>query len=171
MTEIEVKIEVKDIDQIKEKITSIGAKLVKNRFLEENTLYDFPTQSLYNQRQALRLRIANKKTFLTFKGAPQKSRKFKIRKEYETEVKSGKDMKKILKELRLVPTIRYKKYRSIYRMNRLKICLDETSFGTFVELEGERNEIVKAANALGFKKKDFIKSDYIQLMKQKDVNK
>jgi adenylate cyclase class 2 len=171
MTEIEVKIEVKDIDQIKEKITSIGAKLVKNRFLEENTLYDFPTQSLYKQRKALRLRTANKKTFLTFKGAPQKSRKFKIRKEYETEVKSGKNMKKILKELKLVPTIRYKKYRSIYRMNRLKICLDETSFGLFVELEGERNEIVKAANALGFKKKDFIKSDYIQLMKQKDANK
>jgi adenylate cyclase class 2 len=171
MTEIEVKIEVKDIDQIKEKFTSIGAKLVKNRFLEENTLFDFPTQSLYNQHQALRLRTANKKTFLTFKGAPQKSRKFKIRKEYETEVKSGKDMKKILKELRLVPTIRYKKFRSVYRMNRLKICLDETSFGIFLELEGERNEIVKAANALGFTKKDFIKSDYIQLMKQREIKK
>lgn len=169
MTEIEVKIEIKDIDRIKEKITSLGAKLIKNRFLEENTLYDFPTQLLYSQRQALRLRTANKKTFLTFKGAPQKSRKFKIRKEYETEVKSRKNIKKILKELRLVPTVRYKKYRSVYRMNHLKICLDETSFGIFMELEGERNEIVKVANALGFTKKEFIKLDYVQLMRQREV--
>ena len=169
MTEIEVKIEIKDIDRIKEKITSLGAELIKDRFLEENTLYDFPTQLLYRQHQALRLRTANKKTFLTFKGAPQKSRKFKIRQEYETEVKSAKNIRKILKELRLVPTVRYKKYRSVYRTNHLKICLDETPFGIFMELEGERNEIVKAANALGFTKKEFIKLDYVQLMRQREV--
>jgi len=40
MTEIEVKIEIKDIDKLKDKITSLGAKLVKSRYLEENTLYD-----------------------------------------------------------------------------------------------------------------------------------
>jgi predicted adenylyl cyclase CyaB len=169
MTEIEVKIEIKDIDRIINNITSLGAKLIKDRYLEENTLYDFPNQLLYRQHQALRLRTANKKTFLTFKGAPQKSRKFKIREEYQTEVKSTKNIKKILKELRLVPTFKYKKYRSVYRIHRLKICVDETSFGIFLELEGERNEIVKVANALGFSKREFIKSDYIQLMKQRGV--
>lgn len=169
MTEIEVKIEIKDVEKIKDKITSLGAKLIKNRHLEENTLYDFPNQSLYRKHQALRLRIANKKAFLAFKDAPQKSRKFKIREEYQTEVKSVKNTTKILKELRLAPTIEYKKYRSVYRIHRLKICLDETSFGTFLELEGERNEIVKVANALGFSKAEFIKLDYIQLMKQREV--
>jgi len=169
MTEIEVKIEIKDIDGIINKITSLGAELIKNRYLEENTLYDFPNQLLYRKHQALRLRTADKKAFLTFKGAPQKSRKFKIREEYQSEVKSTKNIKKILKELRLVPTFKYKKYRSIYRIHRLKICLDETSFGIFLELEGERNEIVKVAQALGFSKKEFIKLDYIQLMKQREV--
>ncbi len=169
MTEIEVKIEIRDIDRIKDKISSLGAKLIKDRYLEENTLYDFPAQPLYSRRQALRLRTANKKTFLALKGPPQKSRKFKIREEYQTEVKNAKDIKKILKELGLIPTFMYKKYRSVYRMNRLKICLDETSFGIFMELEGERNEIVKVANALGFSKKEFIKLDYIQLMRQREV--
>lgn len=169
MTEIEVKIEVKDIHKIKDKIKSLGADLMKNRHMEENTLYDFPTQILYSHHQALRLRTANKKTFLTFKDAPQKSRKFKIREEYQTEVKSAKNIKKILKELGLVPVFEYKKFRSIYRINHLKICLDETSIGSFLELEGERNEIVKFASALGFSKKEFIKLDYIQLMRQREV--
>lgn len=171
MTEIEVKLEIDEIDKVKDKITSLGAKLIKNRHLEENTLYDFSTQLLYNQHKALRLRTANKKTYLTLKGPPQKSRRFKIREEYQTEIKSFKDIKKILKELRLVPAVKYKKYRSVYRLGRLKICLDETSFGTFMELEGERNEIVKVANALGFSKSEFIKLDYVQLMRLREIKK
>ena len=66
MTEIEVKIEIKDLDKLKDKILSLEAKPVRNRYLEENTLYDFSSQRLYSQRQALRLRTENKKTFLTF---------------------------------------------------------------------------------------------------------
>ena len=90
MVEIEVKIRVDDIRNLGEKILELGAKLEKERFYEENTLYDFPSKTLYKKRQALRLRRMNKKSFLTFKGPPQKSRKFKIREEYETEVKNEK---------------------------------------------------------------------------------
>lgn len=166
MVEIEVKIRIKNIKFHKEKILSLGGKLEKERFYEENTLYDLPSQHLYKKRQALRLRRMNKKTFLTFKGPPQKSRKFKIREEYETEVKNEKQLKKILKSLGLVPVFNYKKYRTIYRKKHLKICLDETSIGDFIELEGERNEIVKFAKTIGTLKKDFITQDYIQLIKK-----
>jgi len=166
MVETEVKIRIDDIKTPKEKILSLGAKLEKERFFEENTLYDFPSQLLYKKRHALRLRKMNKKTFITFKGAPQKSRKFKIREEYETEVKNEKQIKKILKSLGFVPVFNYKKHRTVYRKKRLKICLDETFIGNFIELEGERNEIVRFAEAMGASKKDFITQDYIQLMKK-----
>jgi len=96
MVEIEVKIKIKDLSAIKERILQIGANLEKERILEENTLFDFPTAILYEKRQALRLRKIGKKTFLTFKGTPQESRKFKIRDEYETEVKHQKQVQKIL---------------------------------------------------------------------------
>ena len=59
----------------------------------------------------------------------------------------------------------YKKYRTVFKNKRLKICLDETSVGNFLELEGQRNDIVRFAEALQFSKKDFIKTDYIQLIK------
>ena len=35
-----------------------------------------------------------------------------------------------------------------------------------MELEGEKNKIVQFAKALGFSKNEFIKLDYIQLMKK-----
>jgi len=166
MVEIEVKIRIDDIKTFREKILDLGAKLEKERCYEENTLYDFPSQSLYKKRQALRLRRMNKKSFLTFKGPPQKSRKFKIKEEYETEVKNEKQLRKILKFLGLTPVFNYQKYRTVYRKKHLKISLDETSIGNFIELEGEREEIVKFAKALGASKKEFIKLDYIQLMKK-----
>jgi len=168
MVETEIKIRIKDLNLYKEKLLTLGAKLEKERSFEENTLYDFPSQSqsLYKKRQALRLRITGKKTFLTFKGAPQKSRKFKIREEYETEVKNKKQLKKILKSLGLIPVFNYQKYRTVLRKGHLIICLDETSVGNFMEMEGERHQIVKFATALGFTKKEYIKLDYVQLIKK-----
>jgi len=166
MVEIEVKIRIDDIKNLGEKILELGAKLEKERFYEENTLYDFPSKTLYKKRQALRLRRMNKKSFLTFKGPPQKSRKFKIREEHESEVKNEKQLRKILKSLGFIPVFNYEKYRTVYRKKSLKISLDEMSIGNFIELEGEREEIVKFANALGVSKKEFIKLDYIQLIKK-----
>ncbi|NIO49991.1 MAG: class IV adenylate cyclase [Candidatus Aminicenantes bacterium] len=166
MVEIEVKIRVDDIKNLGEKILRLGAKLEKERFYEENTLYDFPSKTLYKRQQALRFRRMNKKSFLTFKGHPQKSRKFKIKEEYETEVKNEKQLRKILRSLGFIPVFNYAKYRTIYRKKSLKISLDETSIGNFMELEGAREEIVKFAEALGASKKEFIKLDYIQLIKK-----
>lgn len=166
MIETEVKIRIRDIDSIIHRILQMGAQLEKKRFMEENTLYDYPSQLLYKKRQALRVRKINKKTFLAFKGIPQKSRKFKMREEFETEVKNERQLKKILKSLGLTPAFQYRKYRRVFRKKRLKICLDETPIGNFLELEGQRQDIVKMANSLGFPKKEFIKSDYVQLMKE-----
>jgi adenylate cyclase class 2 len=81
-------------------------------------------------------------------------------------VKNEKQIRKILKSLGFIPVFTYNKFRTVYRKKNLKICLDETSIGNFIELEGERNEIVKFTNALGISKKEFIKLDYIQLIKK-----
>lgn len=166
MTEIEVKIKIEDLQEVKAKLTAQGAELAKERHHEENTLYDFSSQSLFRQKSALRLRTVNKKACVTFKGPPQKSRKFKIREEYETEVKNIKQMKKILKRLGFIPIFHYEKFRTVYRLKKCKICLDETSAGYYLELEGKQTHIVRTAKSLGFSKKDFIKLDYIQLIKK-----
>ena len=168
MLEIEVKIKIDNFDTVRAKLEQQGAVLFRDRHYESNTLYDFRDSQLYSKQFALRVREKNKKGFLTFKGAKQGSRKFKIREEYETEVKNTKHLRKILQSLGLIPVFQYQKYRTVYRKKKLLICLDETPVGNYIELEGDQSDIVRFAQALGFSKQDFIKEDYIQLLKQAD---
>jgi len=166
MLEIEVKLPVADPKAFRETLISAGARLEKERTAEDNTLYDFRSGELRKKGQALRLREAGRKTFLTFKGTPQKSRRFKVRDEFETEVRNGKQVRRILRSLGLIPAFRYRKHRTVFRKGTVKICLDETAVGNFAELEGERSDIVRLAKTLGFSPARMIKRDYVELIQE-----
>ena len=166
MVEIEVKLPVADPQSFRESLLRAGARLEKERYAEDNTLYDFRAGELRQKRSALRLREAGRKTYLTFKGPPQKSRRFKVRDEFETEVRNGKEIRRILRALGLVPTFRYSKFRTVFRKGVVKVCLDDTPVGCFAELEGERSDIVRLAKTLGFSPAQMIKRDYVELIQE-----
>jgi predicted adenylyl cyclase CyaB len=167
MTEIEVKIRIGDAPAARERILGLGAVVARDRHLESNVLYDFASGVLREGHRALRLRTSGKRATLTFKGAPQKSRSFKIREEFETQVRDPGQARKILKALGLREAFAYRKHRTIFRKARLTISLDETEAGTFIELEGERHEIVHFAQALGYGRTDFITSSYVELLEKR----
>jgi len=162
--EIEVKVRIADPAAARTKLLAAGAILFKDRYREVNTLYDDKAGLLRLKRCALRLRTAGKKAFLTFKGEPRKSRSYKVREEYETEVKHPKRLAKILKGLGFVPVFRYEKTRAIFKKKTLKICVDETAAGNFLEFEGEREDIARFSKTLGISKPEWITLDYIQLL-------
>lgn len=166
MTEIEVKIRIQDPKAVREKLLGLGAAVSRERHRETNTLYDNAAGDLRAGRRALRLRAAGKRATLTFKGEPQKSRSFKVREEFETQVHDPKELRKILKALGLKETFAYTKHRTVFRKRRLTICIDETSVGNFLELEGERHEITRFARSLGFGRTDFITSSYVEMIVQ-----
>lgn len=164
MVEIEIKLPVADPRAFREALLRAGARLEKERYAEENTLYDFRSGELRRGGRALRLREVGRKAFLTFKGAPQKSRRFKVREEFETEVRNGRELRRILRSLGLVAGFRYAKHRTVFRKGAVKVCLDETAVGHFAELEGERSDIVKLAKTLGFSPARMIKRDYVEMI-------
>lgn len=164
MTEIEVKIRIGDARAAREKVLGLGAAVARERHLEKNVLFDFASGALREGRRALRLRTTGKRATLTFKGEPRKSRSFKVREEHETQVRDPRQVRRILKALGLRETFAYEKHRTVFRKARLTIALDETAAGNFLELEGERHEIVRFARALGFKRADFITDDYVALI-------
>lgn len=168
MVEIEVKIRINDPAAMRQAILQSGATLDKERYHEENTLFDLRSRALTDKGCALRLRRAARKVFLTFKGPAQKSRRFKVREEHETEVKVEKELRRILRALGYVAVFRYQKYRTAFRRSRLRIALDETAAGCFLEFEGERSDIVKYARLLGFASGDLIKQDYVQILKAQE---
>ena len=165
MLEIEAKIKVDNLKVIKEKLLALGCQVEKDFYREWNAFFDFPDSHLTRNKQALRLRVVGKKAFLTFKGQPLKSRSFKIREELETEVKNLKHFKKILKKLGLKQIFEYRKKRMMLRKDKVKICLDESEAGCFMELEGKRSDLVRLAKQLGYSRKDFLTADYVQMIK------
>lgn len=165
MIETEVKVRVDDLKVFRDRILKAGAELVRDRHQEKNTLYDYSSLALFQKKQALRVREVGKKTFLTFKGTPQKSRKFKVREEYEVEVRKASALRKVLKRLGLSPVFQYRKHRTVYRKGRLNLCLDETAVGNFCEFEGKKSDIVKFVRSLEIPKTALLKLDYIELIK------
>jgi predicted adenylyl cyclase CyaB len=166
MTETEVKIRIQDPKAMREKLLGLGAVVSRERHLERNALYDFAAGELRAGRRALRLRTTGKRATLTFKGEPQKSRSFKVREEFETQVRDPRELRRILKALGLKETFAYAKRRTVLRKGRLTVSIDETSVGDFLELEGKRHEITRFARSLGFGRADFIKNGYVEMIGQ-----
>lgn len=164
MIETEIKLRIDDVPAARARLLALGAEIVRERVREDNTLYDFADGRLKDDRQVLRVRRTGRKAFVTFKGSPRKSRSFKVREEFESEVKSARDFARILAALGLRERGRYAKHRTVLRRGKVKVCLDETAAGAFVELEGKRSDIVRLARALGFARKDFITSSYPELL-------
>ncbi len=171
MTEIEIKLPVGDVKEARKKILSLKAKLTRERHAEENVLYDFEDHRLIGKKQAVRLRRTGARGLLTFKDTPQPARSFKVRREFETSVTSPAQTARILKLLGLKEVFSYSKHRTVFVKGRLKIALDETRVGNFIELEGERHEITRFAEALGFERADFIKTDYVTMIREKDKDR
>lgn len=188
--EIEVKLRVADIAVLRRKLRALGARLL-NRVQEWNVLLDTPRQRLRKNGQLLRLRSerplsspkAPVRSLLTYKGPglqprgsaslagfPGDSRgschRYKVRVEVEAPVSEPERLAGVLASIGLVPSFRYEKYRSTYRLprlSRLLIELDETPIGVFLELEGSPRSIDRASRLLGFTPDDYLVSSYAAL--------
>jgi adenylate cyclase, class 2 len=187
-TEIEVKLRIPDKRRLLGQLTRLKAKVIGPRVHEMNTLYETPDGSLSRRGQMLRLRIERPASrakrvgrarkaepdklgisaLLTFKG-PAKGRKagrpglYKIREESELRISEPGQALTILEALGVRPWFRYEKFRTLFelpRMPGLTLALDETPIGVFLELEGPREEINRAAELLGFARSGYVSKSY-----------
>lgn len=157
--ETEVKLKINDVEEIKTCVLNLNGELFKKRHLEIDEYFD-NNHKLQETNQVLRLRD---KKVLTYKGPKKNNEKFKICEEVETIVNDGNNMTYILAKLGYTPTKRKEKYRTTFVLGKTTIALDETPMGTFVELEGRKEDIVRTAKKLGFSEKDFITETYTDL--------
>lgn len=186
--EVEIKLRVPDIRALKKILKRLRAREIAPRAHERNTLYDTPDQSLRRGGRLLRIRterVTVKPTrkqpqgdlaaVLTYKApvrrpsggttptASGSRRRFKITEESEVRVNSVDRADQILRGLGLRPTFRYEKYRTTYLLpgiRKLKVELDETPVGNFLELEGPPPAIDRAAFLLGYGPLDYIRETY-----------
>ena len=186
--EIEIKLRVVDRRAFQRTLKRLGARRL-GRVYEWNVLFDTPQKDLRKREQLVRVRTETppgvplplrkpQTAILSFKAEPQsakgrtqgKGQRHKVREEIEVQVADAAALCAILEGLGMSIWFRYEKYRTTFRLpasrpwaRGLKIELDETPIGTFVELEGARLAIDRAAKALGYSLKDYIVANYFVL--------
>jgi adenylate cyclase class 2 len=180
--EIEVKLRITDLPGIVVKLKRLGA-ICHGRVLEQNALFDTADSAFHRSGRLLRVRIetaapghalpgGRAKAVLTSKAPPSSfapkplgggRARYKERAERELLLDAPATFIGSLVPLGLRPGFRYEKFRTSFRHGRLHLDLDETPVGVFLELEGTPRAIDRAAQALGFAPRDYIRETYWDL--------
>ncbi len=173
--EIEIKFYILDIDSIRAEIRSLGAELKDSGF-ETNILFDDEEMRLTQGKKLLRLR-QDSRCRLTVKAPPDdvdttKTNQFKIFRELEVDVSDSQTMIAILEQLGFYPRQVYEKQRETYLFNHTELCLDTLPYGHFLEIEGGKDDIRKAAETIGLNWEKRITANYLSLFAtiQKQLN-
>lgn len=159
MIEREVKLRFESPEHARAAILAAGATPLRSRRLQEDALLDTDDEELRRRRCVLRIRTEPGRSLLTFKG-PVQPGTMKTREEHETVIGDGEVLQRVFEELGLHVWFRYEKYREEYAAEDATIAIDETPVGTFVEIEGGEDAILKMTEALGRSASDFILDSY-----------
>lgn len=168
--ETEIKLKVRALGPIRRRLENLGFVVVKRRRFERNVLFDTSDNRLRRAGSLLRLRSEACRHWLTLKGPPRPSERFKMRPEWEAEISSAAALKPLFESLGLREVFRYEKFRTTFAARAAKrvrtgglVELDETPIGNFLELEGHGPWIDRTAKRLGYEVGDYIKASYGRL--------
>ena len=185
--EIEIKISVKDRQQVLEKLQKMGFQK-KTEIIEEDMYFNSDHYDIKKRDEALRIRkstyIAENRTTaqINFKG-PKIDKISMSRIEYETDIKDAKSMENILQALGFQPVAGVEKVWCYLERDGMAACVDcVKGLGDFLELEvlteeeGQREKNLrkmdKVLEELGYSIKDTVRSSYLSmLMQERDDGK
>ncbi|MFW5709211.1 MAG: class IV adenylate cyclase [Chloroflexota bacterium] len=162
--ETEIKILVPAVNDVAERLESLGAVKTKPRVFERNMRYEDADESLTPSGIVLRLR-EDSAVRLTYKEPVEQQADLQstVRFEAEVEVSSFDTMAIILERLGYKPHIVYEKYRTTYEWRDVEIVLDEMPYGHFIEIEGTDDNIGITIQALALEAAPRFKDDYLTL--------
>lgn len=163
MHELETRIIKINVDSIKEKLKSSGAKRVKMEN-QINSIYDYSDNHLIKNKGYARIRVVENllknsiEYYMTTKKLVSQGT-YKIMEENEVKISDGETGKKIFESLGLKLQQNIKKYRESYKYKSslIEIDINEKSFCPFPYLEIETkndNELHEIVKLLGYTMKN-----------------
>ena len=152
-TELKFKI---DSNQIK-KITDNPDVVVEKEVYQKTVMFDNADKLMEHTDGRIRLRQQGNKISLSYKRPLPSVGNEKKEVELETEVGNFEVMSNILRTMGYAPTTSYEKYTTFFKLKgqpEIHIEIQKYPFETFLEIEGNKEEIEKTAKQLGFDVKD-----------------
>lgn len=166
MREIEIKLRVKDLSEIKKKLEASGCVL-SEPISQHDVIYSLggsnkEFQGLKKGDIVIRIRYLKDKAIFTLK--KQQTGELDSL-EYETVVGDPKQMDQALQALGYQPAVEVKKVRQKGKLGEYEVCLDQVeSLGSFIELEKltvddadpelVTNELFSVLESYGLSRKD-----------------
>jgi adenylate cyclase class 2 len=169
--EIEAKLKVDSLSDVERKLKELSAEFIAE-LSQSDVLFDDSDGSLITTDRCLRLRHQatgdNKRFFLTYKGAKEKS-DFKKRQEIEIETNSAVITQRLLLALGYEKVLVVQKTRRLWRLGHCDVALDHLpQLGDFVEIEGHDDKtIADVQKRLGLAQLPSIAKSYAQMIKEK----
>jgi len=164
--EIEIKLGFDSPGDALRCIEKLGGRLIREREFEDNLVYDRTRDPLKAAGKLLRLRRSGNTALLTYKAPVAGDHRHKVRQEEETVVEDPAAVEALLDGLGFHPIYRYQKYRTLFEIGDLHVCLDETPLGCFVELEGPPDQIDRASEAMGIPQERYVLETYRELQEK-----
>ncbi|NOZ76945.1 MAG: class IV adenylate cyclase [Euryarchaeota archaeon] len=171
MLEIEAKAEVDDLEAVREAVLRRGGAFL-GREVQRDVYFAHPKRDFAETDEALRMREAGGRFFLTYKG-PKLDRETKTREEFEVEVFDAGNAEEILHRLGFRRVLEVRKTRESYRLPGYRVMLDEVEgLGSFVELEKEAGdyspqEMADLFKDLGIDPARMERRSYLELLLEK----
>ncbi len=173
MIEIEVKARVDDPKRLERAIVALGATPVGIEN-QTDTYYNSMHSDFGKTDEALRIRVQDGKSFLTYKG-PKMDSVSKTRKELQVEINDADGMGEILTSLGFFPVATVAKKRKNYRLSDFFISIDTVqNLGNFMEIEVQAEDsrkyqekvesIFKFIEKLGITKEATIRQSYLEML-------
>ncbi|PIE69114.1 MAG: adenylate cyclase [Deltaproteobacteria bacterium] len=162
--EAESKFPVRTFSQITPHLCKHG-QCVAPWYFEQNQVFDTPTKRLKKKGILLRLR-KTQTTTLTLKhplDACDDIPGIKQLEELQCHVDDAQVLASILNALGYEEILCYEKFRSQWQVAGCTICLDQLSFGSFVEIEGTNNDIFETAALIGLDPQTALSDTYHEL--------
>ena len=172
MIEVEIKVRIKNKDEITEKLKKLGFKFIKKKF-QEDIYFNGIDRDFRKTDEALRIRDDNGTYYVTYKG-PKIDRISKTREEIEVRIDDKEKMRQIFKKLGFREVRPIRKVREIYKKDDITASIDDVEgLGLFLELEkniyniNEKDEALKELmeilKALNISKDNTIRKSYLEL--------
>ena len=168
--EIEVKFFLDDSDALRQAILNLGG-LSFGRFFELNLRFDDKNANLFKNKHLLRLRKDQKNRITVKMPVAASDEQFKTLKEIEIEVDDFEKAIEILNVLGFYEVQRYEKWRETFIIGDTHLLIDTMPYGRFLEIEGEKLQILYLAEKLGLNWNERILANYLEIFeKLKEVS-
>ena len=162
MIEQEVKLRFESYEAARQAVITAGGRLVRSERTQHDRFLDTDDDRLSDSGCALRLRREPGVTTLTYKG-PVQGGPVKSREEIETTVADADAAEALLDKLGFAEWWRIEKHREDYLVGDVRVFIDRTPVGVFIEIEGTPRAIAETAMLLGKGPTDYILDSYRSL--------